>query len=106
MSFLPAPSAPPTNVSASEVTSSSIAIQWGPVDCIDCNGDIIGYSVRYKVQGSGSKILSVYGGAATNITISGLGCGATLSIEVAAVNSVGTGVYSDALFVMTKGTVF
>ena len=37
------PSAPPISVSVSEVTSSSITVQWGPVDCIHRNGDITDY---------------------------------------------------------------
>ena len=44
MSFPPVPSAP-TSVATSDVTSSNITVQWGPVDCIHRNGDITGYSV-------------------------------------------------------------
>ena len=92
--FPPAPSAAPTSVSVSE-TSSSITVQWEAVDCIHRNGDITGYSVRYGVQGSGStQTVSVSGGGATMTTISGLESSTTYSIEVAAVNSAGTGVYS------------
>ena len=32
--FLPGPSAPPTIVSTSDVTNSSITVHWRPVDCI------------------------------------------------------------------------
>ena len=98
MAFPPAPSAAPTSVSVSEVTTSSITVRWGAVNCIDRNGDITGYSVRYGVQGSGStQTVSVSGGGATVATISGLESSTTYSIEVAAVNSAGTGVYSDAI---------
>ena len=38
----------------SDVTSSSITIQWGAEDCIHCNGDLAFYSVWYGVKGSGS----------------------------------------------------
>ena len=107
MSFLPAPSAPPTHVNVSEVISSSITVQWGPVDCIHHNGDITGYSVRYGVHGSGStQALGISGGATTEITIFGLDCAATYSIEVAAVNSAGTGVYSNAMSLITEGIIF
>ena len=103
----PAPSAPPTSVSTSDVTSSSITVQWGAVDCIHRNGNITGYSVRYGVQGSGSKQTeSVSGGATTEATISGLAAGTNYSIEVAAVNSAGTGVYSNLLPVLTSGELF
>ena len=96
--FPSAPFAAPTSVSVSEVTSSSITVQWGAVDCIHRNGDITGYSVRYGVQGSGStQTVSVSGGGATMTTISGLESSTIHSIEVAAVNSAGTGVYSPVI---------
>ena len=97
----PAPSAPPTNVSASDVTSSSITVQWGAVDCIHHNGDITGYSVQYGVQGSGSTQTESV--STTEATISGLAAATNYSIEVAAVNSAGTGVYSAPLNVLTSG---
>ena len=100
----PAPSSPPTSVSTSDVTSSSITVQWGAVDCIHRNGDITGYSVRYGVQGSGStQTESVSGGATTERTVSGLESSSNYSIEVAAVNSAGTGVYSDPIIRITDG---
>ena len=90
------PSAAPTSVRESGVTSSSITVQWGAVDCIHHNGDITGYSVRYGVQGSGStQIINVSGGDTRQTTISGLNPSTTYSIQVVAVNSAGTGVYSD-----------
>ena len=90
-----APSAAPTSVSVPEehVTSSSITVQWGAVDCIHHNGDITGYSVQYGAQGSGStqtRDVSI-----TEATISSLMPSTTYSIQVAAVNSAGIGVYSD-----------
>ena len=103
---LPAPSAAPSSVSVSEVTSSSITVQWGAVDCIHRNGDITGYSVRYGVQGSGTQTVSVSGGEAMQTTISGLMPSTTYSIEVAAVNSAGTGMYSDAVADLTLGIVY
>ena len=107
MSFLSAPSAPPTHFNVTEVTSSSITIQWELVNCIYRNGDITGYSLQYGVEGSGSThALGISGDGTTQITFSGLDCGTTYSIEVAAVNSAGTGVYSNALSVMTEGIQF
>ena len=78
--------------------TSSTTVQWGAVDCIDRNGDITGYSVRYGVQGSGStQTVSVSGSGATMTTISGLESSTSYSIEVAAVNNAGTGVYSTSI---------
>ena len=103
MPFLPAPSASPTCVSTIEVTSSSITVLWGTVDCIHHNGNITGYSVRYRVQGSGrTQTVSVSGGAVTETTISGLDFATNYSIEVAAVNNAGIGVYSDTIVFTTK----
>ena len=98
MAIPPAPSAPPTSVSVSEVTPSSITVQWGPVDCIDRNGDITGYPVRYGEVGSGStQTMSVSGGTSTETTIAGLSSSTEYSIQVAAVNSAGTGPYRTAI---------
>ena len=47
--------------------------------------------------------MSVSGGSVTEATISSLMSFATYSIQVAAVNSAGTGVYSDLLIVQTEG---
>ena len=85
------------------MTSSSITVQWGAVDCIHRNGDITGYSVLHGVQGSGSaQTETVRGGNTTKTTISGLAPSTSYMIEVAAVNSAGIGVYSDPLTVETS----
>ena len=101
-----APSAAPTSVSVPEehVTSSSITVQWEAVDCTDRNGDITGYSVWYGVQGSGStQTMNVSGGSVTEATISSLMPSTTYSIQVAAVNSAGIGVYSTSHIIQTAG---
>ena len=100
MSFPPVPSAPPTSVNVSDVTNSSITVQWGPVECIHRNGNITGYSVWYGVEGTGnSQTVNVSRGS----TIIGLNAATNYSIEVAAVNSAGTGVYSDPISSITLG---
>ena len=105
LTFLSAPSIAPTSVNVSEVTFSSITVQWGAVDCIHRNGDITGYRVQYGVQGNRStQTKNVSGGVATQTIISGLTPSTNYSIEVAAVNNVGTGVYSNVIFQLTRGT--
>ena len=103
-----APSAAPTSVSVSEVTSSSITVQWGPVNCTKRNGDITGYSVRYGVQGSavGDRTVEMVSGNSSGgmYVISGLTAAIVHTVEVAAVNSAGTGVYSNLLTTLTLGT--
>ena len=86
------------------MNSSSIIVQWGPVDCINQNGDITGYSVQYGILDFECTVtLSVLGGATTEATISGLTKSVTYSIAVAAVNSVGIGVYSNPIMVEMDG---
>ena len=79
-------------------------MQWEQVDCIDRNGDITGYSVQYRVQQSGdSSTLSVSG---SKTIISNLDSATTYSIQVAAVNSAGIGVYCAAIYAITIGKIF
>ena len=99
--MLPAPSAPPTSVSVSEVTSSNITVQWGPVDCIHRNGDLTGYSVQI-----GSENVSVSGDFSGGMyVIFGLMPSTYYSIQVAAETSAGTGPYSRAIDQLTAGVV-
>ena len=106
VSIPPAPSAVPTSVSVSDVTSSSITVQWGTVDCIHRNGDITGYSVRYGVQGSavGDRTVEMVSGDSSGgmYVISGLSAATVYTVEVAAVNSAGNGEYSDLVTVLTS----
>ena len=84
------------------MTSFSITVQWGAVACIDRNGNITGYSVRYGVQGSavGNKTV---GHSVAEATISGLTPSTEYTLEVAAVNSAGIGVYSNPRHQLTLG---
>ena len=93
-------------MSVSEVTSSSITVQWGPVNCTKRNGDITGYSVRHGVQGSADRTAVMVSGDSSGgmYVISGLSAATVYTVEVAAVNSAGTGVYSDLLTSLTSGT--
>ena len=96
-----APSGPPTSVIATS-TSTSITVQWGAVDCIHRNGNITGYSAQYGVVGI-TQTMRVLGASVTKATLSSLMSSTTYSIQVAAVNSAGVGVYSDLLIVQTEG---
>ena len=99
MSFAAAPAAPPTSVSTSDVTSSSITVQWGLVDCIHRNGDITGYSVLYGTVRSGNtQTVLISGGTTAETIIFGLDSVTNYSIEVAAVNSAGIGPYNDPIY--------
>ena len=99
-SHSPAPSGPPTAVRATS-TSTNITVHWDPVDCIHRNGDITGYLVRYgKESAEGERIVEMVSGNKTTIT--GLMPSTLYSIQVAAVNCAGTGVYSDVLNMLTE----
>ena len=85
------------------VTSSTISVQWESVPCIHQNGDITGYSVQYEVMGSGNtQTMPVSGGSTTEITFSSLTVLRNYSIEVAAVSSGGTGMFSDPIIGLTN----
>ena len=96
-----APSAPPTSVTASEVTTSTMTVQWGPVDCIHRNGDITGYSVQF-----GSENVSVSGDSSGGMyVISGLMPSTNYSFQVAAETRGGIGPYSAAVNQLTAGMI-
>ena len=89
-----APTAP-ISMSVSAVTSSSITVQWGAVDCIQHIEKITGYSVSCGREGSEMvQTMIVSGDSATEATISGLNSSTVYTIQVAAINSVGVGEYS------------
>ena len=97
------PSAAPSSVLASAVITSSFTLQWEEVECIHHNGDITGYLISYGVDGDSSPRQTV-NALTTEQPITGLYPSTTYAIQVAAVNSAGTGVYSDQISVTTKGT--
>ena len=105
---LTAPSTPPSSVTVTDVTSSTISVQWGSVPCIHQNGDITGYSVQYEVMGSGNTQIGMVSGDSSGgmTTISGLTPSTNYSIRVAAVNSAGTGVYNDTVTARTEGMLY
>ena len=70
--------------------------------CIQLNGDLTGYSLKYGVEESGrNQTMSILIGATTE-TIVGLDAATPYFIEIAAVNKAGIGIYSSALVVITK----
>ena len=90
-------------MSVSDVTSSSLTLQWGPVDCIYRNGDIISYLVLYEAQGHNMiRVISedINGGM---IDISRLIPSTYYTIRIRAFTNAGSGVYSDRLTVLTSG---
>ena len=100
---LTAPSAPPSSVRVSVESSTAITVQWGPVQsCVQQNGAITGYSVRYGEVGTseGKRRVEVASGNSMT-TVSGLTKETVYTVEVAAETSGGTGVYSEPLTIET-----
>ncbi|CAI8057696.1 Receptor-type tyrosine-protein phosphatase S, partial [Geodia barretti] len=74
-------------------------IQWGSVPCILQNGDITGYSVRYYADGP-VQTMSIFG-MSLETTLPDLVSSTTYLVQVAAVNNVGTGEFSNTRSQMT-----
>ena len=87
MTIPPAPSAAPTNVRMTGITSTSVTVRWGKVPCIELNGDITGYSIHVMTSGENDRIETV--GDVREATISGLNPSTEYTVSVAAVNSDG-----------------
>ena len=106
--MLTAPSASPTDVRVSVESSTSITVQWGPVECRHQNGEITGYWVRYGKEGSSEEEPKMVSGDSSGrvATVSGLTREAVYTVQVAAVTSGGTGVYSDLLTVKTPDSEY
>ena len=84
------------------VNSATLTVQWGRVPCIHQNGDITGYSVRYQAIGNGAwTVINVTEESINETRISNLNSSTNYSIQVAAINSAGTGTYSSSVFFTT-----
>ena len=74
------------------------------VPCIHRNGDITGYAVQYVIQGqSNPQAKSVSGADTLMTTITDLMSSTSYTIQVAAVNGPGIGVYSEEVVQQTNG---
>ena len=92
----PVPSAPPAGLTAFNVAPTSFSVQWENVPCIQRNGDITGYSVRYGVLGNGGMetlTMVVPDVLMTNLT--GLVPETSYLVQVAGINGEGVGVYGE-----------
>ena len=77
-----------------------LTVQWGIVPCPDQRGPITGYRLRYS---NGTSILAIEGNEQNDrqLMLTGLTPFTSYSVQVAAVNTGGTGPYSTALTVDT-----
>ena len=81
-----APSGPPRNLQATEITESSVVIQWEEIDCLDQNGIII----RYEITLNGSLLSSTDPGQFTS-SIFNLSPETSYIITVTGVNGADNG---------------
>ncbi|RMX55339.1 hypothetical protein pdam_00019119, partial [Pocillopora damicornis] len=99
------PSAPPSNVTVQEKTStSSLSIQWMDVPGNETNGDLIGYTVTYRAVKVGGKevvddvVKKKSVGTGTHwITLNDLQSFTTYEIRVAGITRRGEGVFSQPI---------
>ena len=90
------PSAPPVNVSARNLSSTSILVQWGEVPDTDKNGIILSYTVNYKATPEGSlQQKQVVNASTREVTLTGLKKNTEYKIEVFANTSKGGGKKSE-----------
>ena len=101
--LLTVPSAPPSSVTLSVESSTSITVRWEPVDCRHRNGEIRGYSVRNWTVGVSEEDKIVSG---SNIRLQELTKQTVYTVEVAAINHAGTGVYSEPQIIMTPDSEY
>jgi hypothetical protein len=96
-----APTSAPTNVVVTPLNAGA-SVSWTALtDTLNNNGGsaITGYSVEYTPSGGSSSTLSVSGVSSTAVTIPNLTISTQYSIRVAAVNSLGVGLYSSSVSV-------
>ena len=101
--ILPAPSVAPTIKMYYEVNEFSFTVNWDPVPCIDQNGNITDYFVQYTAVGQNRAQTVSVSEDVNGINITVLMPSTNYSVEVAAVNSAGTGVYSNPIYKITLG---
>ena len=90
------PSAPPVNISARSLSSTSILVQWGEVPDNDKNGIILSYTVNYQATPEGNPQQNQVVNAPTReVTLTGLKKNTEYKIEVFANTSKGGGKKSE-----------
>ena len=88
-----APSSAPQSLSVLNVMATSVVLSWNELACLERNGDINGYMIRYV--GDSQTITESSLGASRTYMVEDLIPFTEYSFSVAAVNSISTGPFSD-----------
>ena len=99
--FFLGPNAPPSNVRAKNLSSTSIFVQWSNVPAADQNGVILSYTVDYKALPNGSPQTEVVNAPTTHVTLTCLNEYTNYSITVFASTMKGDGNTSVPIIVIT-----
>ena len=97
-----APSAAPASVGVTSTSFFSIALHWEPVPCMYQNGGITGYTVKYWIRGNEDSYITSTVAERTGVTISNLVPSTSYYFQLAAINSGGTGIFSDTVSAETS----
>ena len=90
-----APSAAPRDFTSHTVASTSISLTWKNIDCIQRNGVLTGFDIKYYRQVDGALATTIVGGSdTTSYTVGDLFPYSEYWFHIAAVNSEGLGPYN------------
>ena len=105
--FSAVPSAAPANFSLVSQTPTSVTVTWEPVLCMYRNGLITDYVIKYKELNTGLvSNKTIEGDKMRMFEITGLKPSTQYEIKIAAVNSVGTGPFTNkSIDAMTLGVM-
>ena len=92
--YSPAPSGPPGTPSVLTRTPTSIQLSWTNIKCLQQNGIITSFTIRYRQQGSTQDMTVNTQTAATSINVTGLMAFTAYAFSVAGSNSIGMGGFS------------
>ncbi|XP_067118957.1 protein sidekick [Centruroides vittatus] len=99
------PSGPPQGVVGGARSSTSVMLQWQPPSEEDRNGDLKGYTIRYKLAGYSASpwvYNNVSNEAQHSLMLQDLIVWQNYEIQVAAYNEKGIGVFSDSIYIRTR----
>ena len=99
--YSPAPSGPPGTPSLRTSTPTSIELNWTNIECLQQNGIITSFTIRYRLQGSTQDTPVNTQTAATSFNVTGLSAFTIYTFSVAGSNSIGMGAFSASADIRT-----